>query len=251
MLGWNNKMQVLITAVACSHPQVVNLLSAQKWVVAHNNWFPTATLLDESIRPLLAATPADPFLQSGRSQHCPKNPEDRGNRPKAQPRRQRADKTGKLQPVKIVLVARKPQHKPSAPVPAARVFDAHYVVLFIPPAGATPAKSPRWLPPQLACRTGRLVRGGEFENERPSQAVPSVYAASGRRQHPCAQDFVFAERFKRGIANGDDGQRVTQLVEHLGTVVSEIRRSGSRPRVPKRCEGVELETPPTTLASAH
>ena len=41
---------------------------------------------------------------------------------------------------------------------------------------------------------------------------------SGRRQHPGAEDFVFAERLKRGIGNGNYGQRVTQRVEHLGTV---------------------------------
>lgn len=51
-----------------------------------------------------------------------------------------------------------------------------------------------------------------------SQGVQGAYPDSGRRQHPCAEDFVFAERFKRGIGNGDDGQRVTQRVEHLGTV---------------------------------
>ena len=30
-------------------------------------------------------------------------------------------------------------------------------------------------------------------------------ADSGRREHPRAEDFVFAERFKRGVGNGDDG----------------------------------------------
>jgi hypothetical protein len=40
----------------------------------------------------------------------------------------------------------------------------------------------------------------------------------GRRQHPRAEDFVFAERFKRGVGNSDDGQRVTQRVEHFGTI---------------------------------
>ena len=42
--------------------------------------------------------------------------------------------------------------------------------------------------------------------------------ASYRRQQPRADDFVFAERFKLGIGNSDDSQRVTQRIEHLGTV---------------------------------
>ena len=51
-----------------------------------------------------------------------------------------------------------------------------------------------------------MIRGGEFENERPSQGVLDAYADSRCRQHPRAEDFVFAERFKRGIGNGDGGQ---------------------------------------------
>ena len=52
---------------------------------------------------------------------------------------------------------------------------------------------------------------------RPSAAELDS-ADSGRRHHPRAQDFVFAERLKRGIGNGNDGQRVTQRVECLGAV---------------------------------
>ena len=49
-----------------------------------------------------------------------------------------------------------------------------------------------------------------------SQGVPGAYPDSGRRQHPRAEDFVFAERFQRGIGDRDYSQRVTQRVEHLG-----------------------------------
>jgi hypothetical protein len=40
-------------------------------------------------------------------------------------------------------------------------------------------------------------------------------ADSGRRQPSHAEDFVFAERFKCGSRNGDDGQRATQRVDSL------------------------------------
>jgi hypothetical protein len=49
------------------------------------------------------------------------------------------------------------------------------------------------------------------------QGVPDAYGKSGRRQYPRAEDFVFAERFKRGIGDRADGQCVSQRVEHLGT----------------------------------
>lgn len=39
-----------------------------------------------------------------------------------------------------------------------------------------------------------------------------------RQQQPRAENFVFAERFKCGIGDRDYSQRVTQRVEHLGTV---------------------------------
>ena len=51
-----------------------------------------------------------------------------------------------------------------------------------------------------------------------ARGVAGAYAKSGRRQHSRAEDFVFAERLKRGIGNSDDGQRLTQRVEHLSTV---------------------------------
>jgi hypothetical protein len=52
---------------------------------------------------------------------------------------------------------------------------------------------------------------------RRSGAEEFDQADSGRRQHPRAEDFVFGERFKRGIGARADGQCVSQRVEHLGT----------------------------------
>jgi len=50
------------------------------------------------------------------------------------------------------------------------------------------------------------------------QSTPSAYGDTGRRQHPCAEDLVFAERFELGIGDRDDGQRAAQRIGHVGTV---------------------------------
>jgi hypothetical protein len=187
-------MQVLITALACPHDQVLNFLSAEKWVVAYQNWTRVMVMLDETFRPLPAASPTDLFLQRARPEHCPQDPHYRRNRAIAQPGRQRADKTGKFQPVEIVLVARIPHHEPGASAPAAPVYTAHYATHFIPGTGSPPAKT-------HAVPT--------IENDsRPSFRD----RGSGRLPHPCSLKGPRAAwgRVRRPVSSRASSERPTR-----------------------------------------